>query len=249
MIWSRTIRAISKQTLFGGIEMTFSIVGRDPDSEAVGVAIASVFPSVGAVCPYVADGVAISTQSWDAGRSYGIPITETVANHDISLPVMCEALLEERAGAAGTQLHGLELDGDQFLYTGDRCAEWAGHEGGTHYTAAGNMLVGNEVIAEAGRRFEQAEGPLAERLLEALEAGEAVGGDKRGDNLSAALLVNATESSLAHNLRVDDPGDPIEGLWNAYEVAVETESADDDAVIDAWGEGYPESVVEFGIKW
>lgn len=228
--------------------MTFSIVGRDPDADAVGVAIASVFPSVGAVCPYVADGVAISTQSWDAGRSYGVPITEMVATHELSLPVACEALLKQRAGAAGTQLHGLEVGGGRFQYTGERCAEWAGHGRGSHYTAAGNMLVGNEVIAEAGHRFEQVEGPLAERLLEALEAGEAVGGDKRGDNLSAALLVSAPESSLTHNLRVDNPGEPIKGLRNAYEAAVEAEASDDSAVIDTWGEEYPESVAEFEIK-
>jgi len=110
------------------------------------------------------------------------------------------------------------------------------------------MLAGNEVIAETGRRFEETNGPLAERLLESLEAGEAAGGDKRGDNLSAALLISAPESSLTHNLRVDDPGDPIQGLWNAYDAAVENESGGDDAVVDAWGEDYPESVVEFGIK-
>lgn len=105
------------------MEMTFSIIGRDPDAEAVVVAIASVFPSVGAVCPYVADGVAVSSQAWDAGRSYGVPITETVADHDISLSVICEALLTERDGAAGTQLYGIELIGDSFQYTGDRCTE------------------------------------------------------------------------------------------------------------------------------
>lgn len=228
--------------------MTFSVIGRDPDAEAVGVAIASVFPSVGAVCPYVADGVAVSSQAWDAGRSYGIPITKMVANHNLSLPVVCEALLTERDGAAGTQLHGIELTGDPFQYTGDRCTEWAGHKRGSHYTVAGNTLAGEVVLDEAAHQFEQAEGSLAERLLKALEAGESAGGDKRGDNLSAALLIDASESSLTHNLRVDDPGDPIEGLWNAHATAVEHELGGDEAVIDEWGEDYPESIVEFGVK-
>lgn len=104
------------------------------------------------------------------------------------------------------------------------------------------------MLDEAAHQFEQAEWSLAERLLQSLEAVESTGGDKRGDNLSAALLIDAPESSLTHNLRVDDPGDPIEGLWNAHATAAEHESGGDEAVINEWGKDYPESIVEFGVK-
>ncbi len=227
--------------------MTFSIVGRDPDSQTIGVAIASVFPSVGAVCPYVGDRVAFSSQSWDAGYSYGGPITNMVEN-DISLPIACETTLSERDGAAGTQLHGLDMDGNTFVYTGEKSKAWAGHSTGPNHTAAGNLLVDGTVIEAMGQTFERTNGRLEEQLLAALEAGENEGGDKRGNNLSAALLVRGPEPRLSHNLRVDDPGNPIEGLQRAYETARKADQTNEvDA--DAWGKNPPKSLDTYEIKY
>ncbi|OIB58097.1 DUF1028 domain-containing protein [Natrialba sp. SSL1] len=228
--------------------MTFSIVGRDPDSQTIGVAIASVFPAVGAVCPYVGDGVAFSSQSWDSGYSYGGPITNMVEN-DISLPTACETVLSERDGAAGTQLHGIDMDGNSFVYTGEKSKEWAGHATGPNHTAAGNLLIGDAVIEAMGRTFERTDGRLEERLLAALEAGEDEGGDKRGNNLSAALLTHGPEPKLSRNLRVDDPGNPIDGLRRAYEVALETDRANEDSDNEAWGENPPASLDTYEIKY
>lgn len=228
--------------------MTFSIAGVDRSAGTVGIAIASVFPAVGAVCPYVTDGAAVSTQAWDSGRSYGDPITSMI-DDDISLSSACETVLDNRAGAAGTQLHGVSLDGDTFTYTGEKANDWAGHIERDDHTAAGNILVGGNVLEAMSDAFTAADGPLPERLLAALEAGEAAGGDSRGDNLSAALLVRGPESSLRHNLRVDDPGEPIQGLRNGYEAAVETENVDDDGMRELWGDEYPDSLREFGIKY
>lgn len=228
--------------------MTFSIVGRDLDNQTTGVAIASVFPSVGAVCPYVGDGFAFSSQAWDAGYSYGGAITEIVKN-DISLPTACEVVLSERDGAAGTQLHGMALDGESFVYTGELSNEWAGHETGPNHTAAGNLLVGQEVIGAMGQTFEQTEGKLEGRLLAALEAGENEGGDRRGDNLSAALLVHGSEPKLYRNLRVDEPGDPISGLRRAYETALETEQTNEASDNEKWGVDPPESLNTYEIKY
>lgn len=228
--------------------MTFSIVGRDPDAETVGVAIASVFPAVGAVCPYVGDGVAIASQAWDSGRTYGESALRMVED-DISLRSACETLLDERDGAEGTQLHGVSLAGEAFRYTGRRCAEWAGDAAGENHTAAGNILVGEDVLAAAGNAFEATDGLLEERLLAALAAGEEAGGDKRGDNLSAALLVRGPEPKLQHNLRVDDPGDPIAGLERAYETAVETQANLADGAREMWGEDHPESITRYEIKY
>ena len=120
-----------------------------------------------------------------------------------------------------------------------------------NHTAAGNTLAGEAVVSDMHEAFVDADGPLAERLLTALTAGEAAGGDKRGDNLSAAVLVHAPEPNLSHNMRVDQPGDPIDGLWDAYEVAMEhTEAVDDPEEMAAeWGEGFDESIVDFQMKY
>lgn len=137
-----------------------------------------------------------------------------------------------------------ETNGKTFTYTGNKCDGWTGHIEGDNHTVAGNMLVGSEVVEETSKAFETAEGPFEERLLIAMEAGEIAGGDKRGDNLSAALLVHAPESKLYHNLRVDKPGTPIDDLLEAYEVARETEQEDNEAQLrESWGEDYPDQVL------
>lgn len=228
--------------------MTFSIVGSDPSSKTVGVAIASVFPSVGAVCPYVGKRVGLSTQAWDSGRTYGNPILSMV-NDGIGLQPACEAILDSRAGMEGTQLHAVTLDGETFTYTGPRATEWAGHRAFSDHTVAGNTLTGPEVLEQMHEVFVGSDGVLPERLLAALSAGERAGGDNRGDNLSAALLVRGPESSLRHNIRVDNPGDPIAGLQNGYEAAVETESTDPESLADEWGGSYPDSITNFEIKY
>lgn len=229
--------------------MTFSIAAINREEEKTGVAIASVFPAVGSVCPWVSDKVALSSQSWDSGSTYGEAALDML-DHELSLSTTAEALIEERAGGAGTQLHGIEASGETFVYTGEKCDGWAGHRRGEKHTVAGNMLAGPEVVDETSRAFREADGPFEERLLEAMDAGEEAGGDKRGDNLSAALLVHAEPSKLYHNLRVDEPGSPIDGLWAAYETAREQEEADySEQLLEAWGEGYPDSILDFPIRY
>ncbi|MFB6219996.1 MAG: DUF1028 domain-containing protein [Halolamina sp.] len=229
--------------------MTFSIAARDPDTGQYGVAIASVFPAVGAVCPWVSGDGALSTQSWDSGADYGEAALELLAR-DISLPAASALLVEERDGGIGTQLHGVEADGTTHAYTGEKCVEWAGHLVGENHTVAGNMLVGEEVIEATSDAFKEATGRFTSRLLTALEAGEAAGGDKRGDNLSAAVLVHAETPKLYHNLRVDTPGQPIADLWDAYEAAVETERGmDDEEMAEFWGGPVPDSVRNYLIRY
>jgi uncharacterized Ntn-hydrolase superfamily protein len=99
--------------------------------------------------------------------------------------------------------------------------------------------------------FVDAEGPLTKRLLTALDAGEAAGGDRRGDNLSAAVLVHTPEPKLYHNLRVDRPGDPIAGLWEGFQAAREYEDTptDPDLVREAWGDDYPDGIAGYGLKY
>jgi len=229
--------------------MTFSITAVDTDAEKVGVAIASVFPSVGAVCPWVNDRGAVSSQAWDSGADYGEPALQML-DHELSLETTAEALISDRAGGIGTQLHGVTKEGESFTYTGEKCNEWAGHVDGGDHTTAGNLLAGPEVVESMSEAFESAGGPLEERLITALEAGEAAGGDKRGDNWSAALLVHAPTPELYHNLRVDDPGDPIGGIRRGYENAnAETGETDHSELEAQWGGEVPESVTTYRIKY
>jgi uncharacterized Ntn-hydrolase superfamily protein len=230
--------------------VTFSITATAPETGATGVAIASVFPSVGAVCPWANDRVALSTQAWDSGADYGDPLLEMAAR-GIGLESAAEAVLANRSGSAGTQLHGTAADGETYAYTGEKATEWAGHVIGDNHTAAGNTLSGESVVTEMHDAFVDTAGPLAERLLTALTAGERAGGDKRGDNLSAAVLVHVSEPELSHNMRVDQPGDPIDGLWDAYEAAREHAAAVEDTedLAAEWGEGFNEEFVDFQIKY
>ena len=229
--------------------MTFSIAARDPATGQHGVAIASVFPAVGAVCPWVSEDGALSTQSWDSGADYGEPALEMLAQ-DISLPSAGELLVTERDGGVGTQLHGVENDGTTHAYTGEKCVEWAGHLAGENHTVAGNMLVGESVIEAVSNGFQNATGRFTARLIEAIEAGEAAGGDRRGDNLSAAVLVYADTPKLFHNLRVDTPGEPISDLWDAFDAALETERGmNDEEMQEFWGGPVPDSVREYLIRY
>jgi len=229
--------------------MTFSITATEPETNKAGVAIASVFPAVGAVCPWVNEKGAISSQAWDSGADYGEPALEML-RHGLSLETTAETLISDRDGGIGTQFHGVTKDGDTFTYTGEMCDEWAGHINGEKHTTAGNLLSGPDVVKSMSEAFNSAAGPLEERLLSALEAGEQAGGDKRGDNWSAALLFHAPSSKLYHNLRVDNPGTPIEGLWNAYEKAREAESNMDGSELENhWSGPAPDSINDYRVKY
>ncbi|MBP1987480.1 DUF1028 domain-containing protein [Halolamina salifodinae] len=229
--------------------MTISIAARDPDTDQYGVAVASAFPAVGAVCPWVSADGAVATQSWDAGADYGEPIL-SLLDQGLSLPAAAQTLIDDRPGAQGVQLHGIDADGTIYAHTGEKCVEHAGHVVGENYTVAGDLLASPDVTEATQSAFEQATGRFTDRLLTALEASEDAGGDTRGDNLSAAVLVQADPSKLYHNLRVDSPGQPIADLRAAYESALETErEMDDDEMEKFWGDAVPESIREYPIRY
>lgn len=199
---------------------TFSIVAHSTTEGSFGVAVSTARPNVGSLVPFVSLSGAIATQArvnTDLGRN-GIALLEAGVGIDVALAT----LLEADAGRALRQVHGLDAE-RTFAYTGDECVEWAGHVVGEHYTVAGNMLAGGEVIAAMARAYESAADDgveLSERLLRALEAGQAAGGDKRGKQ-SAALLVASPDPRLYHNLRVDDHADPVGELRRIYSVTLE----------------------------
>ena len=199
--------------------MTWSIIARDA-SGALGVAVASRFFAVGALCPHGRSGVgALATQAL-VNPLYAAPALDGMALH-ISLEAVIEKLTAADAGRDHRQLHLIAADGKSAAYTGVACIDWCGHLAGNGFSVAGNMLAGPQVIAATAKAFEgHADLPFAERLIEALAAGEAAGGDKRGKQ-AAALLIYTTEDYPALDLRVDDHADPIVEMRRLYDKSLE----------------------------
>jgi uncharacterized Ntn-hydrolase superfamily protein len=188
--------------------MTWSIIARDPANGAYGIAIASKFFAVGALCPHGEGGVgALSTQAlpnplWGYQGMrllrQGMPAQRVVAQ-----------LTEADPGADQRQLHVHDSAGGIGVHTGARCIDWCGHIVRENLSVAGNMLAGPDVVAATAHAFETSQSTsFARRLIAALAAGEAAGGDKRGRQ-SAALVIWTTEEYPAVSLRVDDHADPI----------------------------------------
>ena len=195
---------------------TFSIVGYDPETGALGIAVQSKFFAVGSVVPWAEAGVgAIATQSW-ANTTYG-PNGLKRLKSGLSAEQTLERLVAEDAGRATRQVGIVDANGNVANYTGDECNEWAGAVSGKHYTAQGNILAGEEVVKAMGMAFEETEGELAEKLMAALFAGQAAGGDTRGQQSAALLVVQTGRGYGGFNdryidLRVDDAEKPIEEL-------------------------------------
>lgn len=197
---------------------TFSIAAGDPRTGDFGVAVSTAVPGVGAVVPWVSVNAAVATQAMtngDLGR-IGIACIDLGMWVDHALP----ALLQQDERRENRQLHGVDRLGRTFAHTGKECVPWAGHLTDDRFTVAGNMLVGPQVIEAMADAFRKSdpELELCERLLLALEAGQAGGGDKRGKQ-SAALLVASPSPQFYHNLRVDEHADPVAELRRVFGVA------------------------------
>jgi uncharacterized Ntn-hydrolase superfamily protein len=197
--------------------MTWSIVARDPATGAFGVAIATKFFAVGSLCPHAASGVgALATQAlvnplW--GRRGLALLAEGVVAADA-----VARLVAADDGRDYRQLHLVDRAGRTASHTGAACIDWCGAIAGEAFSVAGNMLAGAAVIEATAGAYRRADGPFAARLLAALDAGEAEGGDKRGRQ-SAALLVYAGEDYSELDLRVDDHAAPLPELRRLWEVA------------------------------
>ena len=204
--------------------MTFSIVARSADGQSWGVAVASKFLAVGSAVPAAVAGVgAIATQA-DANVAYK---GQALAHLDdgATASVALQRLLEEDEGRDHRQVGIVDVDGGAASHTGAACLDWAGGVTGDGYAIQGNILTGSEVVEamEAAWLASPEDAPLARRLLEALAAGDAAGGDSRGRQ-SAALLVVEDEAGygglddIAVDLRVDDHAHPIGELARLLEL-------------------------------
>jgi uncharacterized Ntn-hydrolase superfamily protein len=198
--------------------MTWSIIARDA-SGAFGVAIATRFFAVGALCPHAASGVgALSTQAL-VNPHYGRQGLDLL-RAGVAAPEVVGNLTAPDEGREHRQLHVIDAEGRIGQHTGAKCVDWCGAVKGDGFSVAGNMLANERVIRETARAFRESRKPFAERLIAALEAGEAAGGDKRGKQ-SAALLVFSLEEYADLNLRVDDHVDPLAELRRLYDKAHE----------------------------
>lgn len=196
--------------------MTFSIVARDPQAGELGIAVQSKFLAVGAVVPWAKAGVgAIATQAW-ANTSYGPRGLELLANGLPATEALAQ-LIEEDAGRADRQAGIIGIKDVPATYTGPQCFPWAGGHVGEHYTCQGNILVGEDTVLAMAHTFEQTSGLLCDRLVAALAAGQAAGGDSRGQESAALLVVREGGGYSGFNdrfidLRVDDHPQPIDEL-------------------------------------
>ncbi len=200
--------------------MTWSIIARDSTTGQFGIAVATRFFAVGARVPYIASGVgAIATQAL-VNPYYGIDglklLREGKAPRDI-----IETLIAADSGHASRQLHIMDAGGRIAAHTGAECVDWCGHIEGKGFSLAGNMLAGARVLADTAAAYLAGEDlPFAQRLIAAMRAGEAAGGDKRGRQ-SAALLIYGSDEWPALDLRVDDHADPLSELGRLEQVSRE----------------------------
>jgi uncharacterized Ntn-hydrolase superfamily protein len=199
--------------------MTWSILARDARGR-LGVAIASRFFAVGALCVHTRRGVgALSTQAL-MNPLYGAQGLALLAEGRTPAEAIAE-LTAADAGRAQRQLHILPAHGRPAAWTGADCIEWCGQLQGEDFSVAGNMLAGPQVVEATAQAFRASAGQdLAERLLAALAAGEAAGGDKRGKQ-GAALRIHADEDWPQLDLRVDDHPEPVQELQRLYRKSLE----------------------------
>ncbi|WP_246944389.1 DUF1028 domain-containing protein [Bacillus pinisoli] len=202
--------------------MTFSIVGYDPETKELGIAVQSKFLGVGSVVPWAKAGVgAVATQSY-ANTTYGPKGLELMASGKTAQEAL-DALTSEDEQAEFRQAGIVDAEGNAATFTGEKCYDWAGGVTGKHFAAQGNILVSEETVLAMAKTFEATKGTLAERLLKALDAGQDAGGDSRGMQSAALLVVKEKGGYAGYNdryidLRVDEHPDPIKELIRIYEL-------------------------------
>jgi len=216
--------------------VTFSIVGFDPGNGDLGVAVASKFPAAGAAVPWARAGVgAIATQA-AANTSYG-PRGLSLLEGGMDAASTLDALIAADDGRDERQAGILDARGGVATFTGAACFDWAGGITGEGFAAQGNILTGEPVVREMARAFTETTGDLVDRLLAALVAGDATGGDRRGRQSAALLVVREGGGYEGFNdryvdLRVDDHPDAPAELTRLFAVWDDTMLVRDDVAIE-----------------
>lgn len=191
--------------------MTWSIIAYDASSGLTGIAVSTCAFAVGARVPTIVTGVgAVASQSF-VNPYYG-PQAIDLMRKGASAQEALDAVVQADAGRAMRQAHVMDRHHRFAAFTGAGCVDWCGSLIRDTFSVAGNMLAGPQVIEETAKAYEAQQGvPFAQRLITALKAGEAAGGDKRGKQ-SAALLIHDNEDYAFLDLRVDDHTNPLDEL-------------------------------------
>ncbi|WP_240655002.1 DUF1028 domain-containing protein [Rhodovarius crocodyli] len=200
--------------------MTWSILAHDPATGAFAVAVTTCNLAVGAAVPHLRHGVgAVATQSM-TNRALGPMILDAMAR-GVPPVLAIQGVLAMDEGREIRQVHAIDSHGRTAAWTGLRCVEYCGHKLGQGWSVAGNMLANEAVVADTVAAYvTRSELPLPERMISALDAGEAAGGDRRGRQ-SAALRLLTSEDFDDIDLRVDDHQEPLVelrrvlGVWRA----------------------------------
>ncbi|WP_291845677.1 DUF1028 domain-containing protein [Bradyrhizobium sp.] len=200
--------------------MTWSIIARDPATGQIGIAVATRFFAVGARVPHIAAGFGgVATQAL-VNPYYGIDGLRLLREGRSPRDVVA-TLIAADDGRESRQLHVMDAQGRIAAFTGRECVDWCGHVEGGGFSIAGNMLAGSAVLDETATTYAANLAlPFPRRLIVAMQAGEAAGGDKRGKQ-SAALLIHGKEAWSDLDLRVDDHADPLAELERLEQVSRE----------------------------
>jgi uncharacterized Ntn-hydrolase superfamily protein len=199
--------------------MTWSILARDPATGTIGVAVASRFFAVGAICPFVEGRVAALATQALVNPMYAVHAMPRLRAGE-SPEAVLTSLVAADPGADQRQFHILDATGRIAHHTGVNCVFWAGHAAAENVSVAGNMLAGEATVRATIAAYLSASGSMAERLLTAMEAGEAAGGDKRGKQ-SAGLKIASRDPYPDIDIRADDHPDPLAELRRLYRVGLE----------------------------
>lgn len=201
---------------------TFSIVAYDPETQELGVAVQSRAFSVGGGVPWAEAGVgAIATQA-STNESFG-PRGLALLRSGYTAQEALDILIGADPGRENRQLGIVDAHGNSAVHTGTRCLDWAGNFNEAGLTAQGNILAGPDVVSEMVRAYHQSQGEMAERLLAALHAAQAAGGDKRGQQSAALLVVRPSDQYPEYrtryvDLRVEDHPNPIDELERVFRI-------------------------------
>jgi uncharacterized Ntn-hydrolase superfamily protein len=202
--------------------MTFSIVAYDPKNKEWGIAVQSKFVAVGAIVPFAkANTGAIATQAF-ANTSYG-PKGLALLDQGLSAEEVINELTKNDDQKEQRQVGIVDAQGEAASFTGKECFDWAGGKVGKHYCCQGNILVSQETVEAMAQAYDQTKGDLIEKLFAALEAGQVAGGDKRGKESAAILIVKeqgaydgGTDRYI--DIRVDEHPEPIKELRKVFAV-------------------------------
>ena len=200
--------------------MTWSIIARDKNTGQFGIAVATRFFAVGALVPHLKSGVgAIATQAL-VNLFYGTDGLRLL-EQGASAEEVVATLTAADSGRDQRQVHAIDTQGGTAAHTGKSCIDWCGHVAGDNFSVAGNMLAGRRVIEDTAATYaKNAALSFPRRLIAAMRAGEAAGGDKRGKQ-SAALVICGEEEWPDLNLRVDDHAEPLAELERLESVSRE----------------------------